>query len=76
LELLVHRTKKGLEMEEVRFQPHQEIWRGSRSAFSGMGLDGSLLALNSALAIALSEPNATERYLKGEPVLDSARLDR
>ena len=75
LDLLVHRTKKYLEMEEVRYQPTQEVWLGLRAGLKELGLDGSLLALNSALAIALADPRIAQRYLSGEPVFDDARLE-
>ena len=39
-------------MEEVRYQPIQEVWRGLRAGLRDSGLDGSLLALNAALATA------------------------
>ena len=62
-------------MEEVRYQPIQEVWRGLRAGLRDSGLDGSLLALNVALATALAEPSIAQRYLAGEPVFDEARLD-
>lgn len=75
LDLLVHRTKKMLEMEDVRYQPTQEVWRGLRAGLREAGLDGTLLALNIGLATALAEPDAAQRYLAGEPVFEEAYLD-
>lgn len=75
LDHLVHRTKAGLEMEDVRYQPTQEVWRGLRAGLREAGLDGSLLSLNGALAIALAEPDAAHRYLQGEPLFVGARLE-
>jgi hypothetical protein len=62
-------------MEDVRYQPTQEVWRGLRAGLMESGLDGSLLSLNSALAIALAEPNIALMYLAGEPVFREARLE-
>ncbi len=74
LDHLVHRSRSGLEMEDVRYQPTQEVWLGLRAALSDRGLDTSLLSLNSALAIALEDSSAAERYLAGEPVFVAARI--
>ena len=49
--------------------------RGNREGLRDAGLDASLLALNSALAIALADPDIAERYLAGEPVFEAVRLD-
>lgn len=72
---LVHRTTSALEMEDVRYQPTQEVWRGLRAGLWESGLDGSLLSLNGALAIALADPDIAHRYLAGEPVFAAARLE-
>ena len=74
LDHLVHKTTSYLEMEQVRYLPVQEVWRGHREGLRSAGLDASLLALNSALALALATPDAAERYLAGEPVFEGARL--
>jgi len=72
---MVHRTIPFLRMEEVRYQPIQEVWRGLRDGLREAGLDGSLLLLNSALATALSEERVAERYLGGEDIFAGDRLD-
>jgi hypothetical protein len=72
---LVHRTTSFLEMEGVRYQPTQEVWRGLRAGLWDAGLDASLLSLNGALAIALADPDIAHRYLAGEPVFAAARLE-
>lgn len=74
LDHLVHRTSGYLQMEQVRYLPTQEVWRGHREGLRAAGLDASLLALNSALAVALAEPDIARRYLDGEPVFESARI--
>jgi hypothetical protein len=74
LDILVHRSRAVLEMEEARYQPTQEVWQGLRAGLRDMGLDASLLALDAALSTALAQPDAAERYLSGEPVFDEARL--
>src|SRR5512133_962763 len=75
LDHLVYRTSTYLEMEEVRYQPVQEVWRGHREGLREAGLDASLLALNGALAVALATPDAAQRYLAGEPIFEAVRLD-
>ncbi len=75
LDVLKYRTKRVLEMEEVRYQPIQEVWRGMRAGLVDSGLDGSLLSLNGALSIALADPNVAQRYQDGEPVFRAARLE-
>lgn len=75
LDHLVHKTKSYLEMEDVRYQPVQEVWRGKKAALQELGLDGSLLPLSGALAIALSQPDVAKRYLAGEPVFEEIHLD-
>ncbi|HEX2923165.1 MAG TPA: YkgJ family cysteine cluster protein [Chloroflexota bacterium] len=72
---LVHRTTSFLEMEGVRYQPTQEVWRGLRAGLWEVGLDASLLSLNGALAIALADPDIAHRYLAGEDVFADARLE-
>jgi hypothetical protein len=63
-----------LEMEQVRYLPVQEVWRGHREGLRTAGLDASLLALNSALALALATPDIAQRYLDGEPVFEEVRI--
>jgi hypothetical protein len=75
MDVLVRRSRVVLEMEEVRYQPIQEVWQGLRAGLRDQELDGSLLALDAALATALSQRDAADQYLRGEPVFDEARLD-
>ncbi len=75
LDHLVHQKTAYLEMEGVRYLPTQEVWRGKRAGLREAGLDTSLLALNSALAIALKGPDIAHRYLAAESVFEEARLD-
>jgi hypothetical protein len=74
MDVLVRRSRVVLEMEEVRYQATQEVWQGLRAGLRDLGLDGSLLALDAALSMALSNPDAAERYIRGEPVFEEARL--
>jgi Fe-S-cluster containining protein len=48
---------------------------GMRAGVSEAGLKGDLLELTAALRIAFEVPDALERWLAGEPVFASARLD-
>lgn len=75
LDHLVHRTSGFVKMEETLSQPIQQVWLGLRTGLRDLGLDGSLLALNGALAIALAEPEAARRYLAGEPVFQAVSLE-
>jgi hypothetical protein len=50
------------------------ILDGMRSGLSEVGLAGDRLLLAEALRIALSTPDAAERWLAGEPVFAAARL--
>ncbi|HEY5374894.1 MAG TPA: YkgJ family cysteine cluster protein [Polyangiaceae bacterium] len=49
---------------------------GFRAAIAEAGLPAELLELTSALHIALSEPNALQRWLAGEPIFAAALADR
>lgn len=49
---------------------------GMAGALSKDGLNSQPLDLNAALAIALSDPKVSEKYLRGWPVFESARLHR
>jgi hypothetical protein len=48
---------------------------GMRSGLAESGLSGDRLELTAALRIALEMPGAVERFLQGEPVFATARLD-
>lgn len=49
---------------------------GMAGALSKDGLNSQPLDLNSAMAIALSDPKVSEKWLQGWPVFESARLHR
>jgi hypothetical protein len=47
---------------------------GMRAGLGESSLKGELLELTAALRIALEQPDAVERWLGGEPIFASARL--
>jgi len=49
---------------------------GMAGALVKDGMNSQPLDFNAAMAIALSDPNVAEKYLKGWPVFESARLHR
>ena len=60
------------------YAPQQRLYTfvldGMRAGLSELHLDGELLELTAALDIALTVPNAAERWLAGEKVFAPARL--
>ncbi|MEO8901960.1 MAG: YkgJ family cysteine cluster protein [Polyangiaceae bacterium] len=72
-----------LEDDSVFGERNEEL--GRECAAVGLGLVAALadahlpteiLELTSALHVALSEPNALERWVSGEPIFDGSRADR
>jgi hypothetical protein len=68
-----------LEREDADVRPDRETFdayfgvrRGLEAGLDEAGFDGKALDLTRALLIALDEPDAKERWLRGEPVFASA----
>ncbi|HVU02518.1 MAG TPA: YkgJ family cysteine cluster protein [Polyangiaceae bacterium] len=51
---------------------HEAMIRGQKEALAGAGLDARAFDLSLALAVALEEEDAAERWANGEPVFDGA----
>jgi Fe-S-cluster containining protein len=63
-------------MNEPQARAYAIVGIGLRQSAASAGLVAEMLELTSALAIALGEPNALERWLAGEAVFEAARAER
>jgi Fe-S-cluster containining protein len=72
---VVSRERGKVPIFEPQLRIATFVLDGTRAGLAELGMNSDLLELNAALGIALSLADAEERWLRGEPVFATARLE-